>query len=117
MTATASRARKPHTRKCRRCAGTGWWSHEQGRGCFGCGGRQGAPGSGVTIVGAPPNYTLNMHVTLQEAAEIIGEYGCWGAAGFTDHSGFRDLNCGFTVHLMNGLCLRVVADDTVRYWE
>ena len=35
---------------CRRCQGTGWWGGEVLRGCFGCGGRNGVPGSGRVLV-------------------------------------------------------------------
>jgi hypothetical protein len=35
---------------CRRCKGTGWWGGEILRGCFGCGGRNGVPGSGRVFV-------------------------------------------------------------------
>lgn len=35
---------------CRRCKGTGWWSGEIFRGCFGCGGHNGVPGTGRVFV-------------------------------------------------------------------
>ena len=55
---------------CRRCKGTGWWGGEIFRGCFGCGGRNGVPGSGRVLVESAAGKIARLEA---HAAEVRGE--------------------------------------------
>ena len=59
---------------CRRCKGTGWWNGEILRGCFGCGGRNGVPGSGRAFVENAAGKIARLEAHAAEVRAAIVEH-------------------------------------------
>jgi len=62
---------------CRRCKGTGWWGCEIFRGCFGCGGRNGVPGTGRVFVENAAGKVARLEAHAAEVRAEIAREEAW----------------------------------------
>lgn len=62
---------------CRRCQGTGWWGREILRGCFGCGGRNGVPGTGRVLVESAAGKIARLEAHAAEVRDEIAREEEW----------------------------------------